>query len=92
MVDCRGTVGGGDETPRRPRGSTKLPLTNLAAPLSLAKGDERARCNMGSTVVLVLPRDAIHWDARLQPGETLRMGSMIGRMQPSAAAQTTNQA
>ena len=91
-VGSMATVWHGDVTPRRPRVITKLPLTNLAAPLSLAKGAELARFNMGSTVVLVLPRDAIHWDARLQPGETLRMGSMIGRMQPSAAAQTTNQA
>jgi phosphatidylserine decarboxylase len=46
----------------------------------LPKGVEMGRFNMGSTVILVLPKDVVQWARRMQPGERLRMGERIGTL------------
>ena len=46
----------------------------------LAKGDEMARFNMGSTVILLFPPGAVRWDSKLEAGNTLRMGERIGTL------------
>ncbi|MBL8800485.1 MAG: phosphatidylserine decarboxylase [Planctomycetes bacterium] len=46
----------------------------LAAPRNFARGDELARFEMGSTVVLVLPRSTPAWRAQLALGAPVRMG------------------
>ena len=46
----------------------------------LAKGDEMARFNMGSTIVLLLPPGAGAWSSHLVAGRTLRMGERIGTL------------
>jgi phosphatidylserine decarboxylase len=51
------------------------------APLALAKGDEMARFNMGSTVILLLPRGAVTWSGSLAAGRTVRMGERIGTLE-----------
>lgn len=51
-----------------------------ASPVSLERGVEMGRFNMGSTVILLTPPGFVEWDARLQPGTTLRMGERIGRL------------
>ena len=43
-----------------------------------AAGEEIGRFNMGSTVIVLLPRDAANWSADIGPGSSLRMGEMIG--------------
>jgi phosphatidylserine decarboxylase len=48
-------------------------------PIELAKGAELGRFNLGSTVVLLLPRGAVEWNATLGNGDTLFMGTAIGR-------------
>ena len=45
------------------------------------KGDLLGWFNMGSTVILLLPKGACEWDDDLRPGETLRMGEEIGELQ-----------
>lgn len=39
---------------------------------------EMARFNYGSTVVVLLPRDAVALDPALQPGQSVRMGQRLG--------------
>jgi phosphatidylserine decarboxylase len=47
-----------------------------------ARGDEVGRFLLGSTVILVLPRDAIRPDERLAVGYRVRMGETLGTLTP----------
>lgn len=47
-----------------------------------AKGQELGRFNLGSTVIVLLPRDAVDWSDALHGGDTLLMGTAIGRARP----------
>lgn len=49
-------------------------------PVTLEKGAELGRFNMGSTVVLLWPRGAVRLEERLAPGAALRMGERIARL------------
>jgi phosphatidylserine decarboxylase len=75
-VGSIGLVGYGDLTPRRPRRAVSLPPP-APAPHFL-KGAELGRFNMGSTVILLLPRGAVAWSGRFAAGATVRMGEAIG--------------
>jgi phosphatidylserine decarboxylase len=77
-VGSMATVWHGDVTPRKHRVVTNLPVTDALADVSLAKGAEMARFNMGSTVILLLPPGAAAWSRTLRAGNTLRMGERIG--------------
>jgi phosphatidylserine decarboxylase len=81
-VGSMATVWHGDVTPRRHRVVTALPVTDVLAPADLAKGDEMARFNMGSTVILLFPPGAAEWSATLAAGKVLRMGERIGTLRP----------
>jgi len=86
-VGSMATVWHGDVTPRRHRVVTALPVGDGLAPatltpLSLNKGDEMARFNMGSTVILLFPPGAAEWNASLTAGKVLRMGERIGTLHP----------
>jgi phosphatidylserine decarboxylase len=48
-----------------------------AATLILEKGEEMGRFNMGSTVVLLFPKDAIAWSDALAADAEVRMGQQI---------------
>ena len=80
-VGSMATVWHGDVTPRRHREVTTLPVTDTLMPTTLGKGDEMARFNMGSTVILLLPPGAGAWSESLVAGRTLRMGERIGTLQ-----------
>jgi len=77
-VGSMATVWHGDVTPRKYREVTALPVDDVLAPRSLEKGDEMARFNMGSTVILLLPPGAARWQESLAAGRVLRMGERIG--------------
>ena len=77
-VGSMATVWHGDVTPRRHREVTPLPVSDLLAPLSLDKGAEMGRFNMGSTVILLFPPGAVQWQSSLAAGRALRMGERIG--------------
>ncbi len=79
-VGSMATVWHGDVTPRKVREITALPVTDVLAPATLNKGDEMARFNMGSTVILLFPPGAVRWDGKLKAGNTLRMGERIGTL------------
>lgn len=50
-------------------------------PAALDKGDLLGWFNMGSTVILLLPKGVCEWDDDLEPGATVRMGEEIGELQ-----------
>jgi phosphatidylserine decarboxylase len=81
-VGSMATVWHGDVTPRKHREVAALPVGDVLAPTHLSKGDEMARFNMGSTVILLFPPGAAEWTASLRAGQVLRMGERIGTLRP----------
>jgi phosphatidylserine decarboxylase len=84
-VGSMATVWHGDVTPRKHREVTALPVSGalapaLLAPVSLQKGDEMARFNMGSTVILLFPPGVADWNPALVAGKVVRMGERIGTL------------
>jgi len=76
------TVWAGEINPP-PRSRRQPVIVNRGRGVQLAKGAEAGRFNMGSTVVLIVERDRVQWDAAMQPGATLRMGQRIGTLRPA---------
>ena len=79
FVGSMGTVWHGDIAPRGQRTPLALPLPTGAAALA-AQGAELGRFNMGSTVILLLPRGGARWDG-VNAGQPLRVGQQIGLLQ-----------
>lgn len=48
----------------------------------LPRGAEIGRFNLGSTVITVLPRGSVTWDAAIGAEETVRMGMRLGAVAP----------
>jgi phosphatidylserine decarboxylase len=80
FVGSISTVWHGDIAPPRGRGPTALPPPQPTSAGALARGAELGRFNMGSTVILLLPRALAAWDSGLAPGSALRVGQPIGRL------------
>ncbi|OEY65252.1 archaetidylserine decarboxylase [Marinobacter sp. X15-166B] len=62
-------------------GSGKVTSTRPAAdsaPITFDKGQEMGRFRLGSTVVLVMPKDAVRWNQELAAGHTVKMGQAFG--------------
>ncbi len=49
-------------------------------PVSLQRGEEMGRFNMGSTVILLFGPNAVNWLESLRPGVQVRMGESLGNM------------
>jgi len=47
---------------------------------ALERGAEMGRFNMGSTVILLLPKGAVRWEEHLGPGSAVRMGQALGHL------------
>ncbi|NOY74098.1 MAG: phosphatidylserine decarboxylase [Gammaproteobacteria bacterium] len=47
-------------------------------PLTLQRGAEMGRFNMGSTVILLFGDQAVSWDAAIQPESFVQMGQLLG--------------
>jgi len=73
------TVWHGEVAPRRPRRLTRLDIERGGTPFAAARGEEMGRFNMGSTVILLFPKDTIEWAPHLATGRVVRMGETIGR-------------
>lgn len=73
------TVWHGEIAPRRPRQLTQLEPGDARGPFRAARGAELGRFNMGSTVILLYPREAITWYPHLVSGRTVHMGEPLGR-------------
>jgi phosphatidylserine decarboxylase len=80
FVGSMSTVWHGEVTPRTPRMRTELPLDSVRAGLTLEKGAEMGRFNMGSTVILLLPPGRSAWLESLAPGSTIRVGQTLARL------------
>ena len=75
------TVWAGAITP--PLGKTirhwRYPTTGSAA-ITLDRGAEMGRFNMGSTVIVLFARNAIRWNPVIYPGASVRMGQKLGEI------------
>ena len=80
FVGSMATVWHGEVTPRRPRRRADLWLDASRASLTLARGAEVGRFNMGSTVILLLPPGRAEWRSTLAPGSTIRVGEPLARL------------
>lgn len=78
FVGSMTTVWHGDIAPRRARGAIELPLPKLS--VTLARGAELGRFNMGSTIIVLLPKGAGAWDLALSASTTVRVGQLIGTL------------
>lgn len=74
-------------------GSVETPWAGVVAPnsrgvkattykgesaISFAKGEEMGRFRLGSTVVMVMPKGSVNWNAEQVAGKTVRMGEAFG--------------
>jgi phosphatidylserine decarboxylase len=83
FVGSMRTVWHGEVTPAPAGGGGGVRTLETAtdAELRQPRGAELGRFNMGSTVILLLPPAAAHWDASLRPGMTLRVGQRLGLLE-----------
>ncbi len=56
------------------------------APRRVERGAEIGRFNLGSTVVVLFARGAVHWESRLATGVPLAMGAALGTASAPAGA------
>jgi phosphatidylserine decarboxylase len=80
LVGGLATVWHGEISPRSPRRRADLPLDASRASLTLEKGAELGRFNMGSTVILLLPPGCAEWRAALAAGSAVRMGQPLAQL------------
>ena len=74
-------------------GSVETPWAGVVAPhgrgvkavtyegesaISFAKGEEMGRFRLGSTVVMVMPKGSVNWNAEQVAGKRVRMGEAFG--------------
>jgi phosphatidylserine decarboxylase len=71
------TVWAGDVAPAAHRVITRLP----AHQVTLNKGDELGRFNMGSTVILLFQKDRARWNPEVRAGAVVRLGQSLGSLQ-----------
>jgi phosphatidylserine decarboxylase len=67
------TVWAGDVTPAARRVVTTLPPQDV----SLDKGEELGRFNMGSTVILLFQENRVRWHEDMRAGATVRLGQSL---------------
>jgi phosphatidylserine decarboxylase len=69
----------------RPRRTGVVDLLDLSAhPCAVSKGDLLGWFNMGSTVIVLLPKDTCNWNVGFAPGVATRMGKSIGMLSTAA--------
>lgn len=78
FVGSMSTVWHGDITPSRTGAEVRTLQPVAQAALWQPRGAELGRFNMGSTVILLLPPDAVRWDPTLRPGVSVRVGQRLG--------------
>jgi phosphatidylserine decarboxylase len=76
-VGSMATVWAGDITPAARRVMTRLPVPDV----SLEKGAELGRFNMGSTVILLFQRGRAHWLGEVRAGAIVKLGQALGSLQ-----------
>ena len=82
FVGSMDTIWAGPVAPATRR-TTRWYYTDRDRPsVTLSKGDELGRFNMGSTVILLFARDRATWTGQLAPGRHVRFGEHIGDVRP----------
>ena len=71
-ADLISTTWAGEVLPREPRQLRRWNYPGRAG-VSVARGDAIGQFNLGSTVILLLPRDVVVPAADLRPGQPLRV-------------------
>ncbi len=80
FVSSMDTVWTGTITPPRAKQVTEVDISKPAHSFDIEKGEEMGRFNMGSTVILLFPKDCVSLNDRLSAGSTLRLGNGIGKV------------
>jgi phosphatidylserine decarboxylase len=80
FVGSMSTVWHQEVTPSNARREARALVPITGSDLSLPRGAELGRFNMGSTVILLLPPGAAHWDASLNASTPLRVGQRLGHL------------
>jgi phosphatidylserine decarboxylase len=70
------TVWAGDITPAPRRAVTTLPPRDV----TLQKGEELGRFNMGSTVILLFRAGRVSWHEEVRAGATVQLGQALGTL------------
>jgi len=78
LVSSMETVWSGLVTPPRGRKITRLDWSRRD--ISLARGEEMGRFNMGSTVILLLPPAAVSSTEHYESGDDVVVGQLLGRL------------
>jgi phosphatidylserine decarboxylase len=69
----------GEVLPRRSRQPQRWDYGRDAAGLNLERGALLGQFNLGSTVILTVPKDSVLWRPGLAPGAAVRVGQRLGR-------------
>ena len=78
LVSSTETVWAGEVTPTK---NKEVSVTNYPdGEITLAKGDEMGRFNMGSTVILLMPPDALKPVDDLGAGDAVKLGQRLGEV------------
>lgn len=48
--------------------------------ITLRKGDEMGRFNMGSTIIVLFVKDRVQWESEFKADKLVKLGEMIGRL------------
>ncbi|MGB5542895.1 MAG: archaetidylserine decarboxylase [Gammaproteobacteria bacterium] len=80
------TVWAGEVAPGRPRRLTSVDYPRGG--VTLARGEEMGRFNMGSTVIAAFAPGRVTLDGELGPGTTVIMGQAIGQLSQPPASHT----
>lgn len=80
FVGCMDTVWAGQVTPPHGQSIRHNDYEDSTA-LTLNKGTEMGRFNMGSTVIVVWPDMALSWNESMQAGGTLKMGQEMAKLE-----------
>jgi len=76
LVSSTETVWAGEVTPTKDKKVTVKDYSDEE--IALAKGEEMGRFNMGSTVILLIPSDALKSLASLGAGDAVKVGQKLG--------------
>lgn len=72
------TVWSGPLTPPTITKTQTCRYAGCGDPITLDKGQEMARFNMGSTVIVLFPRSTLQWDSELNQRSILKLGQRLG--------------
>ena len=78
FVGSINTVWTGDITPPSTHEMTKWSFDSSKSEYASQCGDELGQFNMGSTVILLFPKDAVRWSQTVTPDAFVKMGAAIG--------------